>query len=700
MVLANVLACCLCISALGPQDLGYFPVCTQFSPVPSGQGWHDEKDPLNEALIKDTIDNILAHGFTGIEAPPRRSPEEDKLILSYAQSKGMFVSIHLGSYELFGRDAPPDISVYSPGYPAAVRKIATESLKSIGNMPRLFNAFTFQDEPFHGGPKSFSYAPEDKAEFLKRYGYEMPTSLDSVKDDPKKMGDFLNFQSGIFADGWRQVYKIIKEISPEVTFTLTHDSHNTFGGGCGSHTEVAIDDVMHWDGDFSDLFVYDIYPFNNIDFRFGELGKFPKPRMSQTHYSFAQMRNLTTHAGKRLGFWVETYNPEWHGSYMDEAALKRHWSDREMALTAVAQGADYLLMGRKLPVDAKHWESFGEGLNLLKKTGPDLLQMPKVKARAAMLFPRTQYLQLQQEYFDVALSFEAFLRAYGEVDILHEDQVKDDTLEGYNTLLLFDVALLPNAVCEHIKSFVEKGGLLIADSVPTLNELRQPNATLQELFGVKNPSHDRIPRTGHWIGYKNTHTPGWAFRTDNAPDENSLEKETRLSGEVCGKAFAMTAVSPRSCEPTTAQVLLKNASGQPGLTTRQAGQGRVYQLGFCVLDTYFKHVREQNSAEEAKVVELLRNLALSTGVLPHVRSTNPCIEAALRANENKGYLFVINHETDDGKVTVQLSGLGFPAKTFIDLGSGQTLTTRTEGGATALDLDVPLGEVRIIRMEP
>lgn len=700
MALANILACCLCISALGPQDLGSLPVCTQFSPVPSGKGWHGEEGPLSETVIKDTIDNILAHGFTGIEAPTGRPPEEERLILSYAQSQGMFVTIHLGSYELFGRDAPPAISVYSPEYPVAVRKIATESLKSIRNMPRLFNAFPYQDEPFHAGPKSFSYAPADQAEFKKRYGYDLPPDIESVRNDPRKWLDVLNFHSSAFPDGWRQVYRIIKEISPEVTFTLTHDSHNTFGGGYGSHSEIAIDDVMHWGGDFADLFVYDIYPYNNIDFRFGEPSVFPKPRMSQTHYSFAQMRNLTTHAGKLLGFWVETHHPEWHGFYLTEESRRQHWSDREMALTAVAQGADYLLLGRKIPNDAGHWESFGEGLNLLKKTGNELLRMPKVKALAAMLFPRTQYLQLQHEYFDVGLSFEAFLRAYGEIDILHEDQVTDDTLGGYKILVLFDVELLPKAVSRHIKAFVEKGGLLIADSVPTMDELRQPDPTMQELFGVKNPDNSRILRTGLWIGYRNTHQPVWAFRPENTPDERSLERTAQLKGEAAGKLFEMEVVSPRLCEAVSAQVLLKDATGQPGLTTRAVGKGKIYQLGFCVLDTYFKHVRDHNTKEEAKVVDLLRSLALSTGVLPHVRSTNPCIEAAVRMGQDRGYLFVINHECDEKATTVYLSGLGFPAKSFTDLETGQSVQAHEESGSMLLDLNVPLGEVQIIKMEP
>ena len=52
-------------------------------------------------------------------------------------------------------------------------------------------------------------------------------------------------------------------------------------------------------------------------------------------------------------------------------------------------------------------------------------------------------IQLQEEYFNVGLSYELFLRAFGELDILHEEQVTDDALDGYQVLVLFDVKLLP-----------------------------------------------------------------------------------------------------------------------------------------------------------------------------------------------------------------------------------------------------------------
>ena len=60
-----------------------------------------------------------------------------------------------------------------------------------------------------------------------------------------------------------------------------------------------------------------------------------------------------------------------------------------MSTTAVAQGADFLLTGYKIPDDSEHWESLGKGLRLMQKAGARLLEAPKVKARACMLFPRT-----------------------------------------------------------------------------------------------------------------------------------------------------------------------------------------------------------------------------------------------------------------------------------------------------------------------
>ena len=684
--------------APAPPRIDFFPATVQFSPVPSGKGWKGEKGPLSEQVLRDTIDNILAHGFTGIQTPTHRPKNEEAIILRYAQSRGMIITHHAGAMELFGRNKPPKPSVYSPDYPKAVRKRVEQALAPLKNIPRLYNVFTFQDEPFHWGPKSFGYGPEVQAEFKKRYGYPLPPDIASLRNDPKRWLDVLTFRSDNFADAWRQVYKIIKQTNPNFKTVLTHDSHNTFGGGCGSHAEMALDDVFHWGGDFADMFVFDIYPYMMHDHRFGQCSRLPKPRISQTHYAFAQMRNLTYTYGKDLGFWVGTYNPAWFRNQLGPKLQAMHWAEREMSATAVAHGSNFLLTGYNIPIDAGHWDSFGKGIRLLQKAGARLLDAPKVKARAAMLYPRTHTLQLQEEYYNVGLSFELFLRTFGELDILHEEQVTDDTLGGIRVLALFDVKLLPRKTAEHIAAFVRNGGVVIADCVPHLDELRKPLATMETLFGVTKAATGRIHRTGHYVP-RVTCPPYWYKPAKNPSDESKFPTDA-LKGTALGQPLDLTLVSPRPCTVTTASALLATAAGKPGVVHRTVGKGQVFLLGFCLQDTYFKTWQDANAPARAQLRGLLGAMAQAAGAQPRVGSSNPEIEAAVRANAREGFLFVINHEAAKPDTRVALDDIGFPIARILDLADGRPVPFKRENGRVTLTLTAPLGHTRLLHLLP
>ncbi|HPO11927.1 MAG TPA: hypothetical protein PLI09_00665 [Candidatus Hydrogenedentes bacterium] len=679
-----------------PPD--FFPAATQFSPVPSGKGWKGEEGPLSEEILRDTIDTIREHGFTGLEGPTHRPPEEEAYILNYAQSRGMFISWHAGGIENFGRDTPPAPCVYSPEYAKTVRAIAEERLKPLAAMPRLYNVFPYQDEPFTGGEKSFGYNDEVKAEFKKRYGYDLPPDLNSLREEPQKWRDVLEFRTSKFPDGWRQVYPILKEILPGPKMTLTHDSHNTFGAGVGSNAEIAIDDVYHWGGDFADMFVFDIYPYMMFDFRFGECSKLPKPRISQTHYAFAHMRNLASHHGKDLGFWVGTYNPAWFDQYLCPELQAKHWSEREMSTTAVAAGANYLLTGYKIPVDAGHWASLGKGLQLIQKTGGRLLKAPKVKANACMLFPRTQYIQLQEEFFNVGLSFELFLRAFGELDLIHEDQITDDQLEGYPLLVLFDVKLLPKTAAERIAGFVRRGGVVIADCVPQLDELRQPLETMKELFGVRQAATERIHRTGCWVPYRKA-APYWFSRPDNAPDESRHLSDAIKAGEI-NLSTDIPVVSPRACVVSKAEVLGRLASEVPALMHHKIGKGQVFLLGFCVQDTYFRMWQEDNPVAREALRSVVASLPPKAGIQAHVYSSNADIEASLRANDHEGFLFVINHEASSLETVVRVQELSFSIGRIIDLANNASVEFERKEAVVEVKMTVPLGETRLLSLLP
>ena len=77
---------------VGALHLDSFPATTQFSPVPDGPGWKGETGALSAQVLRDTIDNLRAHGFTGLYHPLPLPEEQARVALAYAQSRGGVIS--------------------------------------------------------------------------------------------------------------------------------------------------------------------------------------------------------------------------------------------------------------------------------------------------------------------------------------------------------------------------------------------------------------------------------------------------------------------------------------------------------------------------------------------------------------------------------------------------------------------------------
>jgi len=675
-----------------------FPTVVQFSGVPSGKGWRDEKTSLTPELQMETIDNIIDHGFSMLSIgnwTTNDKTEENKFLLNYAQSRGMKINYITGGFEIFKREHAPTTSVYSPQYSATVRRGVDSALFPLKNIKRIYSVFPYQDEPFHASPESFDYSRYARDEFYKRYRYLMPDSLGALKNDPKKWLDLLNFQSTSFPDGWRKVYKILKEFHPGVKVVLTHDSHSTFGAGVKSDSKVAIDDVYHWGGDFADIFVYDIYPYTMYDYRYGEMGKLPKPRISQMHYTISQMRNVTTTYGKEMGFWVGTYNERWFKRFMSPEMERQYWGERELAYTAVAQGANFLITGIKIPSDSLHWDDLGKGLRIIQKAGPGLIETHKVKAKACLLFPRTQYLLLQEEYFNVGLSFELFLRSFGELDILHEEQVTDDNLNGYKVLFLADVKLLPVQVAKHIATFVRNGGIVISDCVPQLDENKQPLKVMKQLFGVSKEDTARISREGQWVPFttlppKMSHAP--------AESKEMLISTDLVEGRMGSKQYQFKVVSPRAAEVTDGKILLKMKSGIPALVQHKVGRGAAYLLGFCLQDTYFQTWKDSDLVARNGLQKFVDIVLEKSKVYSHVYSSNPEIEVSVRADSTKGFVFIINHEAENSQTEVHLRDLDFKIGKIMDIESEKPVEFRRQKNEVIFNIIAPFGTTRLLKI--
>ena len=95
-----------------------------------------------------------------------------------------------------------------------------------------------------------------------------------------------------FVAGWRPIYEAVKQKYPKAEVVINHDSHNVFGGSPRHEAKVFSDDIYHWGGDYADVLSFDIYPYLMKDFRYGLNRDLRLPRMSQTHYALAHMRNV------------------------------------------------------------------------------------------------------------------------------------------------------------------------------------------------------------------------------------------------------------------------------------------------------------------------------------------------------------------------------------------------------------------------
>lgn len=684
---------------------GSFPMTVQFTPVPSGKGWRDEKPPLTDGVIEETIHNIILHGCTNLSFGEFGNGGANEKVLTYAQKLGMIIDCTSNGVQLFERNDPPKFSVYSPEYTEAMKKRIEPVLGNVKKLEHPNTIFPFMDEPFHADTTSFDYRAIAANEFKKQYGYAMPANFAAAKRDPKKYLDFINFQSSTFVTAWKKIYKEVKAFDPRPKIVMTHDSHNTMGGGVESDSKLAIDDIYHWGGEFADLFIYDIYPYTMFDYRYGEYGKLPKPRISQMHYTMAQMRNLTTTYGKELGFWLGTYNEAWFRRYMNSEMEKQYWGERELAYTAISNGANFLITGLDIPQEARHWDDLGKGMRAIQKIGSEILATPKVKSRACFLFPRSQYVQLNEECFNVGLTFELCQRAFGEMDIIHEEQIVDEKMNGYDILVMADVKMLPVQVAKYIEGFVRKGGIVIADCVPQMDAYLQPLKTMSNLFGVSSASMDRVKQKGQWNPFSMLPAQ-WAHGLKIPPPE-PVKTFAKAAGNAYGKSYTFNVVSPRDCKMSEGKAVCNMESGQPLLIQKEVGKGKTYLLGFCLQDTYFQTWKAEDPASRTQLYDLMHNIFADSKVRSHAYSSNPDMEVTIRSNGKDAIVFVINHESPNAITNVTLADLGFEVGQIIDVEWGRedrAVAFTKEGDLTKFTVlaveGTPTGVTRLLKVTP
>ena len=606
------------------------------------------------AAIEREIDDIIAHGFNTLTFSAHRLGAQPgtpyDAAEEIAQRKGMAISYSFqGDFSLLDREGLPPVSVFSPEYTEALRPRIEAAIATCRQVPRLLNVQGYMDEPFQVSGLTFDNRAPARAEFARRYGMEMPTREQAMQD-PALWLKYVDFWSDCFATDWKKSYALVKQLDPDFWVELTHDSHCTFGAaGRGFKSFWAVDDVFHWGAPF-DSVNYDIYPYLSTDFRTGKFQENRLPRMAGMHMAFAEMRNLAYAYKKKMGFWLES---GWNANLAPGAiGRKSAWSPRELTYTAIAAGCDYLNTFWGIPEDPAWWETYRGTMAEVKRLAPLLTRSAVPRAKAAFLFPRTQHVLLQEEYWNVMVALEAFRQAYGELDCLHEEQLAKGGLDAYQVLVLFDIHLLKRRDAERIRAWVQAGGRLVADEVPAMDEAKQPLGVFESVFGVTGSAQVREGP----VALPGTRAQLWGRWSYQGPGDGAL------------------------------------------VVTTACGRGRATLLNFPLKECYLDAlVRRNADGAAAAIRSILRKAATDGEILPNVTSSNPGIEAAVRrTKQGTTLLFLINHESKEDTTRVTLPLLT-PGGIVRDMVTGKRVTTVPR---YAMDLRCPWGQTRVLGIFP
>jgi hypothetical protein len=220
---------------------------------------------------------------------------------------------------------------------------------------------------------------------------------------------------------------------------------------------------------------------------------------------------------------------------------------------------------------------------------------------------------------------------------------------------------------------------------------------MNRLFGVRKAGTERIPREGQWVPFTML-PPKMSFPPADGSGSET-ERTDVVRGTAFGEACNFSVASPRGCVLADGKARLMLGSGRPALVYRKEGKGSAYLFGFCMQDSYFNTWKNRDTAGRRQLRELIGDIFSEAGIQSHIYSSNPDIEASVRANAKEGYVFIINHEASRPSTTVRLADLAFPIGKIVDIGSGEDIPFTRKGGAVEFNIDATLGETKLLEVK-
>lgn len=440
---------------------GFFPIITMAGLGASGH-YMDEEDMERdiERMREYGFNTIAVGGLSGlrmrdnVKAAPRNSLTLQRL----AQEMGLATIFEYTSFNLINSDGATKLCVFSPEYPQALAAKLQPQLDIAMRFPRLLSV-KILDEPT-ASAKNLDYCEYCQREFQKRYGIPLRKFEDIAADATYERWAFANFVGDYVAEGYRQGHDLKEKSGAKFDLLLTYMSTGLGYGKPLTDQECA----LKWTKQ-ADRFDFDIYPY------FYPVSQ--KIRMVQAAWCMAYARSISQHLHKPWGFYVELDDRNWPFQKNPKEA------SAECAYEAVLHGANYLnsfihvTFGTGSDARPERWEWTGQELRKISALGPKLAKLQRPRAPVAFLYPTAQT-YITNEPVPKPYSYACVSSGFGNVDVLPEDVALEQGDIQYKTLILLGCDILHADMAAKLGKWLEAGGTLIVDKLPTKNHKGEP----------------------------------------------------------------------------------------------------------------------------------------------------------------------------------------------------------------------------------
>jgi len=397
---------------------------------------------------------------------------------------------------------PTTPCILGPQYSTKLRELLEPKFRGAASLPRM-TSLEILDEP-HLYRANVCRCQRCQDKFRERYRYEFPTWDQAIAAKDGRTRDYFEWIIDYATRAFRQGFEIWKSLREAEGGKLSTLHHVFCALGSGHHSaDNSVAQDLPW-SPHADFIEFDCYNYMYPHWRANY-----KLRWNEFHYMMGHFRFLALRNRQRIGFFIQVTDRDVPVNDWDPLR-----APSETLYTAVGSGAKHFhLMAHGGFTNTQNcreekFDAFAQDVRKVQSVAPLLERARSPRSRIAMTFNfHDRLYRLPEHYlpegyiglgfygreqrpFDTTWPYhkapvnvaEMLFRAFGETDVIDQSAFRDGALEDYGGFALTGTDYIDDADAEAVRRFVERGGALICDHIPTRNLEGQPSDILTPLF--------------------------------------------------------------------------------------------------------------------------------------------------------------------------------------------------------------------------